>query len=290
MKRLWVLFAAVLGLVVVSTLVVNDGSEAKPRCPPNSNNPKCVPTTTTTSSTTTTAPDGNPPDFFPTLPVGSVLPSGAACADRVDPAPEQRARNAVYNQTAGTDPHDLRPRVDGNFTGTTDEILQWVACKWGINEDVVRAQTIRESYWFQEAGGDLTSNESSCAPAYHQYDPCPESIGVLQVRWDYHGEAFEDENAIRSTAYNGDYAYSSWRACFEGEYTWLNNVEHGRPYPLANQADQLWGCVGVWFAGRWYTDAAIGYIGRVQGDLANRVWTTAGFATAPCSSCYVPAN
>ena len=178
--------------------------------------------------------------------------------------------------------------MDGNFVGSTDEILQWVACKWGLNEDIVRAQTIRESYWFQETGGDKTSNLDSCAPAYRQYNPCPESIGVLQVRWDYHRPAFEDNNSIRSTAYNADYTYSSWRACFEGEYMWLNNVEHGRVYPQANQFDQVWGCLGVWFSGRWYTAKALTYIANVQGDLAGRVWEQPWFATASCSSCYVP--
>jgi Immunoglobulin-like domain of bacterial spore germination len=40
-------------------------------------------------------------------------------------------------------------RVDGAFSGTTDEIIQRAACKWGIDEDIVRAQIIKESYWYQ---------------------------------------------------------------------------------------------------------------------------------------------
>ena len=29
--------------------------------------------------------------------------------------------------------------VDGDFAGTTDQLIQWAACKWGIDEDIVRA-------------------------------------------------------------------------------------------------------------------------------------------------------
>ena len=61
-----------------------------------------------------------------------------------------------------------RNRVTGNFTGTTDEIIQWVACKWGVDEDAVRAQIIKESYWYQSNVGDNG-----------------ESFGLGQVRGDH---------------------------------------------------------------------------------------------------------
>ena len=35
-----------------------------------------------------------------------------------------------------------KPRITGNFTGTTDEIIQWAACKWGWSDNVVRAQAV----------------------------------------------------------------------------------------------------------------------------------------------------
>jgi hypothetical protein len=43
----------------------------------------------------------------------------------------------------------LLPRVDGQFTGTTDEILQWAACKWGLPDNLIRADAVVESTWFQ---------------------------------------------------------------------------------------------------------------------------------------------
>ena len=35
--------------------------------------------------------------------------------------------------------------VTGGFTGTTDEIIQWAAHKWGIPEDILRAVAVNES-------------------------------------------------------------------------------------------------------------------------------------------------
>lgn len=232
------------------------------------------PTTTTRPPTTTTT---RPPTGgrFETLPPGASLPSGDECARLVRAAPEIRADNAGYNSTRGTGSNGRYPRVDGNFTGTTDEIIQWAACKWGIDEDIARAQAAKESWWHMSAGGDLSSNQSNCHPSLRTSNgqPCPESIGLLQVRYLYHLEAFENSNAIRSTAYNIDYTFANWRACFEGELTWLNNVERGAEY----RAGDLDGCLGVWFTGRWYVPEAYPYIQAVH-DLANeRVWEQAYF-------------
>ncbi|MEO0495487.1 MAG: S-layer homology domain-containing protein, partial [Actinomycetota bacterium] len=159
---------------------------------------------------------------FETLPLGAQLPSGAECATRVRAAAETRPGNAGPNATRGFAPHPTMPRVDGDFTGTTDEILQWAACKWGIDEDIVRAQTVKESYWHMGARGDRTG-AFACHPDLvgdiDETGHCPESVGILQVRYPFHPDAFS--SAIYSTAYNADYTYAVWRACYEGEYGWL---------------------------------------------------------------------
>ena len=67
--------------------------------------------------------------------------------------------------------------------------------------------------------------------------------------------------------------YASWRACFEGQYGWLNDVEHTGTYA----AGDAWGCVGVWFAGRWKTDPANTYIQAVQDYYNQKIWETSGF-------------
>jgi hypothetical protein len=215
--------------------------------------------------TTTVPPTTVPTDRFETLPAGAQLPSGAECAERVRPTAEIRAANAGANNTRGSSTNSRTDwtgfaRVNGDFTGTTDEIIQWAACKWGIDEDMVRAQVVKESWWHQSASGGDNG----------------ESFGLGQVRIGYHDTAFPD--AITSSAYNLDYTYATWRACFEGVYTWLNHVERGRDYA----AGDAWGCMGVWFSGRWYTPAAVVYLdgGETNGygnmgvrqHLAARTW------------------
>jgi autotransporter family porin len=214
-----------------------------------------------------------------TLPPGSALPSDGECAARVRPTAEIRPQNATYNARRGhadTSQPGTYARVTGNFTGTTDEIIQWAACKWGFDEDVVRAQTAKESWWSQRSGGDLTGDASLCPPGHGigvdgHPGQCPESWGVQQVRYPYFRWAFMD--ALDSTAYNLDVALAARRSCYEGYETWLNTVDRGRDYAKGD----LWGCVGMWFSGRWYTQPAVDYIAAVQGYLNQRIWTTPDF-------------
>jgi autotransporter family porin len=198
--------------------------------------------------------------------------------------------NATYNATtgnqqlgadifAGDDARALtqiRPRVNGNFVGSTDEILQWAACKWGIDEDIVRAQAATESYWQQTAKGDWTTDSSICAPGHGlgvdgRAGQCPESWGILQNRYTYEKSAWP--GIASSTTFNADTAYAIWRTCYEGYEGWLNDVEQGQPYASGD----VWGCVGRWFAGRWHTQPAEEYVGRVQANLNNRIWEQPSF-------------
>jgi len=130
----------------------------------------------------------------------------------------------------------LRPRINGKFTGTTDEILQWASCKWGIDTDVVRAMAIRESNWVQSQKGDYTSDASKCLP--EDAVPCPTSFGILQVKYYDHPGTYPA--SLRSTAFNVDYVLGRWRACYEGGVSYF-----GGDY----QPGDLWGCVGAHFSG-----------------------------------------
>jgi hypothetical protein len=112
--------------------------------------------------------------YFRLLPVGtwSTLPSDSACAGRVhystwEPRPDNISPNQVMPDAAAVhrafaarplatdgnvDPRWdtwLLQRVDGQFAGTTDEIFQWVACKWGLPDDLLRAVAVRETGWYQ---------------------------------------------------------------------------------------------------------------------------------------------
>ena len=200
------------------------------------------------------------------VPVGGALPSDAECADRVVPTAENRPENIPFNNTRGSSPNDENPLVTGNFVGTTDEIIQWASCKWGMDPTWARNQAALESFWIHTTIADFATDPAVCLPGHPigvdgRPGECPEATGLLQIRIQYHPTAFEDDNAIRSTAYNADYAWSIWRRCFEGEYTWLNEVERGEGATYA-AGDGL-GCMGVWFSGRWYTEAAVGYMDRL---------------------------
>ncbi|HYO56165.1 hypothetical protein [Archangium sp.] len=213
------------------------------------------------------------PGYFATRPPGATLPSGAECAGRVRRSSwEPRPENAQANQTRGrsgvrvngaSDGFNARfaGRIDGDFTGTTDEILQWGACKWGFDEDLVRSVAVVESWWRQSTVGDNGA-----------------SYGLLQVRSTVHAGTFP--LARDSSAYGVDYALAWRRACYEGEFTWMNDPPKKGGYSKGDE----WGCVGAWFSGDWYDgdenvpySGAKPYIKEVRQRLAERTWTREDF-------------
>ncbi|NTU81962.1 MAG: hypothetical protein HGA45_21725 [Chloroflexales bacterium] len=230
---------------------------------------------------TTPTPTPGTGQYFRTLPPGSQLPSDAACAAAVKRRAENKGVNATFNATRGSQQigssfTHFGSRVTGNFTGTTDEILQWAACKWGIDEDMVRAQAAVESWWRQDTLGDWTSDAGQCAPGRGlgvdgEPGQCPESFGILQNRYPYEQTAWP--GIANSTAFNADVGYAIWRGCYEGYETWLNDVERGQTYAAGDE----WGCFGRWFAGRWYTQPAQDYITRVRQYLDDRIWEQSSF-------------
>jgi hypothetical protein len=288
-------------------------------------------TTTTAASTTTTMPAasaGPPPPggYFKLVLPGSwgSLPSGATCRGRVhastwEPRPDNTKRNRVLadpaavqaaftarpRAAAGTyDPRWdswLLPRVDGQFTGTTDEIFQWAACKWGLPDDLLRAIAVRESTWYQYltypsgrpvlnyGSGDLFSAASSASRVYcdfvggfgydYQQDLgagiCPKTFSIVGVMsWQDPGWGAWPNNQNgtfpfnrNSTAFAVDYLGSQLRGCYEGWELWLDDSGTRR-----YGAGDLWGCVGVWYAGAWHSTAADGYAGRVQTEFSTRRW------------------
>jgi hypothetical protein len=229
------------------------------------------------------------PAYFRTLPPGTTLPSGAECAKwvRARPIAENKNANIPYNQTRGQpvsssflasdEPQAdqlITPRINGDFTGTTAEILRWAACKWGISQDIVFAQAAVESWWRQTQLGDW--NTTGCPPGHPPGQDgrpglCPQSWGILQNRYPFEHSAWPA--IATSTAMNADTAYAIWRSCYDGYETWLNTVPHTGTYGPGN----VWGCVGRWDAGRWFSPQAVSYIGRVKRDLRGRVWTQPDF-------------
>lgn len=149
-------------------------------------------------------------------------------------------------------PRAYKRRVTGAFSGTTDEIIQWAAHKWGFSPDVFRAVAVVESWWKMSTVGDDGR-----------------SFGIMQVKRGHHC-CFPVTR--RSTAFNLDY-YGAWlRAVYDGRRRWLNSVERGQPY----RRGDLWGSVGTWYSGRWHLGSAE-YIRRIKDTIRQRVWRRAGF-------------
>src|SRR3989440_6200720 len=260
--------------------------------------PTLTPTPPLTSNGTSTPPpsNGTPPtgNSGATLPPGSALPSESTCAYRVqqssfEPRPDNYTANhtvPTVSQIANLHPWDpsigmdaksdsLRRQITGNYTGTTDEILQWTACKWGIDVDIVRAEAVTESYWHQSQLGDLTTDQSLCPPGTWNGNNCYQSYGILQIKYIYNKG--EWPMSRDDTAYSAEYMYGVIRACYEGWTSYLVGRPPSPGYPSYHAGD-IWGCVGRWFSGSWYDQGAIDYIKTVKTHYANEDWLKAGFS------------
>lgn len=178
---------------------------------------------------------------------------------RYEPRPENRQENrrvptaaelSYFHRHSAMTYHR---RVTGRFRGTTDEIIQWAAHKHGIDEDLMRAVAVKESWWRMSAVGDNG-----------------DSFGLFQIRRPYHCCI---PLAAQSTAFNADYYGAIIRTYLDGNETWLNTVERGRDY----RAGDLWGSVGAWFAGRWRTGPAETYIAAVRRIKREHTWRSAAF-------------
>ncbi len=205
-----------------------------------------------------------------TRPVGSAPLSDAEAASRVrrssfEPRPENAPYNARvpssgdlagYRAEPTSTPEVQYDKVTGNFTGTTDEIIQWAAHKWGLAEATLRAVATQESWWTQSYIGD-----AGHSPGLFQmrHDPAKLPVGHRLVR-DY-------------TAFNADLYGAFVRYYFDGSCSWCND---GALTPY--QAGQEWMSIGAHFNPYpWGNAGQLGYIEKVKSHLANRTWAQAGF-------------
>jgi hypothetical protein len=212
--------------------------------------------------------------------------SASYCAGAIVPdATERIPANASYNATRG--PASVaaanygpwtenagQPQLErdieaatGQYTGTTDEILEWAACEEGWNENWARAEAYVESSWQQSEAADTANG-------------CAHSFGILQVR-DSNSACPVDHDGWggypythESTAYAAEMQMSYLRACYDGVISYLYPqgqtvasiaAAHGWTYVA-------WGCVGSWFSGAWYDSGAQQYIAQVQAALNNQSW------------------
>jgi hypothetical protein len=201
----------------------------------------------------------------------------------------------------------LLPRVDGQFTGTTDEIIQWAACKWGLPDNFLRAEAEVESTWvqydtyasgrcvYQYGCGDFFRSEPYAArktyctglAASGGYDYqkdygdglCPKTFGIVGVMswwspsWGF--DWADNQNGAfpftrDSTAMALDYMASQVRGCFEGWEWQLRGTGYA--------AGDLMGCAGTWYSGGWHDAGAEDYIANLQQTLNVQPWLDPEFS------------
>jgi hypothetical protein len=233
-------------------------------------------------------------NYFNTLPPHATLPGDSDCASQIPTTPEVRPGNAPYNSPSAIPPasqlegvhdspfydDDTMPasdfaRVDGNYSGSTDMILRWAACKWGIDENTVRAQAVLESHWHQTDKNDWRTSLSDCERGnWYAWtgSGCYQTYGILMIKlYNYNASP----EAVNSTAFNADFRMAYQRGCMNGDIDALRDdvPTSGYPdYPVDDTDTMLWGCMGQWLSGHWYDSDAIGYIGRLKAVIADPPW------------------
>lgn len=244
---------------------------------------------------------GPPPDggWWDFQSPGFVILTDAEAATRIHRSTwEPRPQNAVANNTVPPPGFQLAldtPDFDstwnsrsgmymGRVTGaaanyvdnpTTDELIQFYACKWGWKDNVIRGEMVDESNWYQSATGD--TRYASQAPQVFDAggDPWPTSFGLPQIKWYYHppttgfgGTVRQDgvqdptssyPMSVQSTGFALDYFLCILRGIYDGHCTFMPG---GDP----------WGAIGSWFAGAWYSSDAIDYIDRVTNYTNAQSW------------------
>jgi hypothetical protein len=245
--------------------------------------------------------------YFGTLSSNASLPSGSWCAANVAWEPEVVTSNDGTNSTMPTSSwlsswaangyaanvgggKWAYQRVDGHYTGTTDMIIRWAACKWGIDEDVVRAQSSAEHWnWHQpDSGGDKRTSYSQCVNGgftslwdFMCTDCCYQTWSIWQTK--VYNNWMTWPMMRDSTAFAADFRYADQRACMDGDLAGYfagkpayNGHTYASDIASGNLNTILWGCIGVHYSGEWYdgnsSGGALWYIAAVKDMLAQKPW------------------
>jgi Big-like domain-containing protein len=155
--------------------------------------------------------------------------------------------------------------VDGNYAGSTQDIIRWAACKWGVDEDWAYAETAEETGSWTNAcaqmhGGSTCHETGDCG----NYDS---DSGGETANLSFLGFAVTNSSAqfIGPNAYNGQNAngstcssiWSSWsiiqsKARFFEWYTWpmlAVSTAWGEDYRWAKYRACANGDYATWFGG-----------------------------------------
>ena len=202
---------------------------------------------------------------------GSPDNGGTSAVNRTKPNANQLAYYASdgYRSSEMDAPYTWMKLVDGQYTGTTEMIIRWAACKWGLDEDLIRAQaTAEHESWIQwNAGGDKRHSVRQCQAGgppghnstnlwgYLTADACYQSWSIWQTKVVYSSPdigAWTTWPAINeSTAFAVDYRYASQRSCMNGDQSgffthkgagrvYLTDVANARSAPYSESPHKFW--------------------------------------------------
>ncbi len=242
-----------------ATVVATATASATP--PPTSTS---TPSPTATSTTTVS-------DKTLTPLAGKAYPRSVARTDigvYTEVRPDNTSRNQArgngliasqYQNESGKSVYPYYQRITGDFVGTTEEILEWAAIKWGFDvlgyKELFKAQAVQESYWNQDFVGDNGA-----------------SFGILQVKvtvWPgYASDRAVPTNGLPgagSTALSADYAAAIVRYHYDGA-SWLGGGTKGN----------MRAAVGAWFCG-CADSRGDDYTTKVFNHLSTRRWAQASF-------------
>jgi len=223
-------------------------------------------------------------------------------------ATEQRSGNATPNPYTGIAPNNYIPSsaelsaflnnevdsygngpaaqnpyhqyVTGGFSGTTDQIIEWAAEKWGINANWLRAEYVVESDWNQNQWSDLATvaNVNAYPPQSRvSATQVNQSTGLSSVKWN-HPDVNDSGTGTeplrwKSTAFNADYQASQVRFYFDNPQGLRSAWGDSTYRPCEN-----WLSIGGWYNPYpWNNAGQKSYIQSVKTVQVNRPWTQPGF-------------
>jgi hypothetical protein len=166
-------------------------------------------------------------------------------------------------------PYTWMKLINGQYTGATEMIIRWAACKWGMDEDMIRAQATTEHWtWVQwNAGGDKHNSAGECRAGnnsshdstdlwgYLVPNACYQSWSNWQTKVVYSSPnlgAWTTWPAINeSTAFAADYRYGYQRSCMNGDQSgffkgqgtgssYLADVANATKQPYSKSQRQFW--------------------------------------------------
>ena len=214
----------------------------------------------------------------------------------------ERLRDLNYSWEQWKD-HFWFTWITGQYTGSTEMIFRFVACKYGIDEDAVRAQaTTEHNNWRQwNAGGDLRTDPALCQRADVNLfnlmcaGCCFQSWGDMQIKVYYEYMTWPMVNY--STIFGAEYRLATQRACMNGDQSpyfagrnttydedaeaYLTDPYGTSIHPFNNpitgsQATNMdWmllGCLSSYQSGGWWDTDAQNYLGALLSHWKNRDW------------------